>query len=359
MQTERSIKPATTLTLLAIGGLGGWGAHFTPLPLPYMLGSLLAAASLSMASARHLPTGYHFPQTLRIGFIAIIGMLIGARVTPELVSDLHALTYSLIAISLFVIAAQAANYLIFHRIGGMDRTTAFFAGAPGGLIESITLGEAAGADIRQLVMQQFLRIIFVVALVPISISLWLGHPVGSADGFSLSTTTTLPPAQIALILATGGIGIMAGRALHLPAWQLTGPLAAAAALGLTGIATLDMPQWLVNIAQIVVGTSLGVRFVGLSRTMLLRGLWLSLLSVTTMLAIGATLALIIRPLTGQPFDVLMITFAPGGVTEMGLIALSLQANPAFVTLHHIYRITLTVILLGFGAKRLTPPPNTK
>jgi uncharacterized membrane protein AbrB (regulator of aidB expression) len=37
---------------------------------------------------------------------------------------------------------------------------------------------------------------------------------------------------------------------------------------------------------------------------------------------------------------------------MALIALSLQANPAFVTLHHIFRIMLTVLLLGFIAKRL-------
>jgi uncharacterized membrane protein AbrB (regulator of aidB expression) len=31
---------------------------------------------------------------------------------------------------------------------------------------------------------------------------------------------------------------------------------------------------------------------------------------------------------------------------MALVALSLQANPAFVTIHHIYRIVLTVLTLG-------------
>ena len=56
--------------------------------------------------------------------------------------------------------------------------------------------------------------------------------------------------------------------------------------------------------------------------------------------------------SGQPFDVLLICFSPGGVTEMSMIALSLAANPAYVTLHHIYRIFLTVILMGFGAKLL-------
>ena len=45
------------------------------------------------------------------------------------------------------------------------------------------------------------------------------------------------------------------------------------------------------------------------------------------------------------FDVMLISFAPGGVTEMALVALSLQASPAFVTLHHIVRILITVIAL--------------
>ena len=47
-----------------------------------------------------------------------------------------------------------------------------------------------------------------------------------------------------------------------------------------------------------------------------------------------------------------MSFAPGGVTEMSLIALSLSANPAVVTLHHLYRIILTVLGLSFLRKRL-------
>ena len=54
----------------------------------------------------------------------------------------------------------------------------------------------------------------------------------------------------------------------------------------------------------------------------------------------------------EPLDVLLISFAPGGVTEMSLVALSLQANPAFVTLHHIFRILMTVVELSLAARLL-------
>ena len=36
---------------------------------------------------------------------------------------------------------------------------------------------------------------------------------------------------------------------------------------------------------------------------------------------------------------------------MALVALSLNANPAVVTLHHLYRIILTVVQLSWVTKR--------
>jgi len=347
----------TTSIMLLLGGIGGRLASLTLLPLPFMLGSLLVASFAAGFGGRFLPTGYVFPQRFRIAFIACIGLMIGARVTPELVSSLHQLGYSLAAISVFVGLALWINFQIFHRIGGMDRTTAFFAGAPGGLIESITLGEAANADIKQLVAQQFLRIIFVVAVVPIAISLYVGHPVGSAGGLAIGARTAVDVQDLALAALVIAAGLGIGHTLRLPAWQLTGPLLAAAALSFFGLASLNLPQWMINISQVVIGTSLGLRFTGLGKRMLLRSLGLSALSVGSMLAIGGIMALILHPLVDQPYDVLLITFAPGGVTEMGLIALSLHANPAFVTLHHIYRIALTVFVLGFGAKRFHRAPE--
>jgi uncharacterized membrane protein AbrB (regulator of aidB expression) len=108
---------------------------------------------------------------------------------------------------------------------------------------------------------------------------------------------------------------------------------------------------MLSASQIVIGTTLGTRFVGIRPAMLWRGAWLAVLSVGTMLLVGTAMALVLVPLTGEHFDVLLISFAPGGVTEMALIALSLNANPAFVTLHHIYRIVLTVLVIGRVAKR--------
>ncbi|MET4100696.1 membrane AbrB-like protein [Roseovarius sp. MBR-78] len=342
----------TTIALMILAYAWGLAAQAVGLPLPFMLGPLIGAALIATGVPHRLPEGYRFPTALRLAFIAIIGLMIGAQVTPALFSQAQGYALTLGAVTLFVGLAHGAGYAIYRRLGGYDATTAFYASAPGGLYESIEMGAAAGADMTRLMMQQFLRIIVVVTVLPLGLSLWLGAPVGSAGGMTLArgdvAWSDLP------VVALAGLGGLAlGRVLRLPAGQMTGPMALAAVLSLTGWLSLELPQWLVNLAQMVLGTALGMRFTGLSRGLLARGAGLALLAVGSMLGIGVALAAGLHALTGAAVDVLVISLAPGGVTEMALIALSLNANPAFVTLHHIYRIVLTVVVIG-AAARLRP-----
>ncbi|WP_299844183.1 AbrB family transcriptional regulator [uncultured Roseovarius sp.] len=347
-------QTATTIILISISALAGIAAEWIGLPLPYLLGPLSVTALIATALPAQLPTGYTFPNWLRMIFIAVIGLMIGAQVRPELFADAGRLVASLLALVAFVGLALAYNYLIFRKLGGYDRPTAFYSSTPGGLYESLAMGEAAGADMPRLILQQFLRVIVVVTVLPIGLSLWLGAPVGSAGGMTLARPS-VPLEVLPVIILASAIGIVAGKVLCLPAGQLTGPMAVAAALSLTGLWPLDIPQWLVNDAQIIIGTALGMRFTGLSRALILRGLGLSLVSVGGMLIVAALFAVLLAPQADEGFDVMLISFAPGGVTEMALVALSLQANPAFVTLHHIVRILITVIALGLTPKRLRRP----
>lgn len=339
----------TTILVLATGAVGGLLASQTVMPLPYMLGSLIATALLSSVIGHRFPTGYKFPQSIRLVFLAVIGVMIGAQVSPDLVALIPALAVSFAALTVFVGLAHAGNYLIFRRLGGYDHPTAFYSGTPGGLMESIAMGEEAGADIAILTMQQFLRIVLVISLLPIGLSLWLGAPVGSAGGMTLARAD-VDLTQLPVVVTVGLLGLGVGKMLRLPAGQLTGPLFVAGAVSLSGIVPLDMPQWLINEAQIVIGASLGMRFGGLKGRALLKGIWLGLASVALMMLIALVLVLLVRQVTDAPFDMLLISFAPGGVTEMALIALSLNANPALVTAHHIYRIVLTVIEMAVIAR---------
>ena len=341
-------SPFATLALIGLCLLAGFAAQAAGLPLPFMLGPLLASALLATLGTRFAPREFAWLGGLRLGFIAVIGLMIGGQVTPALFSQAQGLAYSFAALTVFVLLCLACNYTIFRRIGGYDPATAFYSSTPGGLFESLAFGEEAGADPARLVLQQFLRVILVVTVVPIGLSLWRGEVVGSAGGMTLAKAD-VPWSSLPLIALAILAGVALGAALRMPARQLTGPMAVGAALSLTGYVQIDLPQWLVNLAQVVVGASLGMRFRGIKPQVLRRGFGLAALSVGMMLVFALGFAALLTPLTGVEFDVMLISFAPGGVTEMALVALSLPANPALVTLHHIYRILITVLGLVLSA----------
>lgn len=341
-----------TLCILAVGGAGGLIAVRIGAPMPWMLGALFANAALVLIWAPPvLLRDYSFPNDFRTFFVALIGVMIGTQVTPDLLALAPDLAVTLSALVAFVALAQLGNTLIFLHVGGYDPATAFYSATPGGLMESILFGEHAGADIRILTVQQFLRIIVLITILPLGLSLWLGQTVGSAAGLqAMGGDDPVGLGNLALILGIAIVGLSAGPVLKLPAAQLTGPLLLTAGANASGVVDLHLPVWLIAVAQLVIGASLGLRFKGVSMRLLRRSLGLSLLSVLFMLLLGGLFAIGLHWITGIEFLHLLISFAPGGVAEMSVIALSLAANPALVSLHHVVRILLTVVQMPLAAR---------
>lgn len=329
--------------LSLVGLLGGCFAFFIGAPLPFLLGSLIAVGAFVIFGPSNLPFRLYFPMKVREAFVAVIGVMIGATFTPEGVNAFQTAWASFAGVIAFIALALGANYYMFTRIGGYSRPTAFYASMPGGLVDSVTLGEQAGGDPRILTIQHFMRILLIVTLVPLGFWIWTGDAVGSAAGVSLETgdgTHDLTDWIVALASVVTGLAL--GKLLRLPAHFLMGPLVVAAFIHGTGLTDAQLPHWMLGFAQLIVGIGFGARFIGMDRKALAKGLWLGVVSTGMMLVIGLTMAGALHQLLDLPLDILFLCFAPGGIIEMGLIALSLNAGPVFVTAHHLLRIVVTV-----------------
>lgn len=318
--------------------------------MPYLIGALAAVATCTIAlTARGVELA--FPKPLRFLFVSLIGTMMGATFAPEQVSLLSQLWVSLLAMVLFVVLAHTLSFFIYTRLGSYDRVTATFAAMPGGLIEAVAIGTEAGADARVLSVQHFARIVIVVTVVPFLFWLWQGEAVGSAAGQVLSTA---PPTvrDVALIAIVACAGLWLGPRLRLPAAHLTGPLLLSALLHGAGLLNVASPNWLLNGAQWGVGTGLGTMFGGATLALLARAFGFGLIVVAAVLVLSMIFALGLSQILPLPLDVLFISFAPGGVTEMGLIALSLGVSPLLVAIHHLFRILLMAMAAGYIARRM-------
>lgn len=351
--SDKAIKTlAEVVGLLILGLIGGFLALWAGLPMPFLLGSLVATACYAIPAANYFGQTTRFPLGLRKIFIAVIGVMIGATFSRELVSVIPSLWLSLSAMVLFVIVAQAIGYWIFRVIGRNTPVTSWYAAMPGGLVEAVSLGEQAGADVRILSLQHFARIVLVVMIVPMLFYLWSGEVVGSSAGQAFSTQP-YDIQDLAIIAVLVPVGTFVGSKLRFPAPHMMGPLIISAIVHASGLTQTVSPTWLLGLAQLVVGVGLGSQFAGSTVRQLLRGFGLGVLYVGIMLTLSLAFALALHEAMPISTQTLFISFAPGGVTEMGLIALSLGVSPVIVAVHHLFRIFLTVGAAGFILKKVS------
>ncbi|WP_164738328.1 AbrB family transcriptional regulator [Frigidibacter oleivorans] len=344
--------PGVALTL-GLAAAGGFAAQALGLPLPFMLGSLLAVAGAALAGLRLAGRPPHVPLQLRAIAIPVIGVSIGGAFRPEIFAEARHWWPSLVCLVIFIPVAHQIGYRALKASGRVDAPTAYFGSAPGGLLETIQMGEEMGADIPMLTMLQFLRLILTVVLVPIGFAILTGHAVGSAGGATLGGgTLPLGLQDVAILFAAGAIGCWAGMRIGMPAGLVTGPLVLSAAAHLAGLTQTVPPQWMIAATQTVIGTTLGMRFAGVRMQSLLLALRLALVNFGVMMAMALVIGITFAPLVQEPATAVMLAFAPGGLAEMSLVAVSLQISVIYVTLHHVLRIVLAVLFAKLFARHL-------
>jgi uncharacterized protein len=327
---------ARTLAGLALGTLGGLLFHVLSLPLPWMLGALCATMAAAIGG---LPV--QGPIRLRPAIVAVIGVLLGARFTPDVVQQAGQAGIALGILTVYLVAVAAVVVPFYRVFGRQDWTTAYFAGMPGGLSEMIELGEARGADVPAIVLAHSLRIVLTIGLMAFVFRVVLGQDVGAAAAVAGSALGAFD----GFVLATSAVaGAVIGHKLRLPAPTFLGPLILSAAVHLAGVTESAPPPVLVNAAQVALGTILGCRFLGIPPRAVLRAglLCLGATILTLGLAFGAALAM--NRWADVGLDQGILALAPGGLTEMGLIALAINADVAFVALHHVARILIVIVV---------------
>lgn len=341
----------TVLLTYGLGAAGGLAAKVVHLPLPMLLGSLLAVGAAAITGARplgHLPQA---PQVVRMIFVPLIGVAIGGAVRPEIVSEAAAWLPSLAALCLFIPLVHYAGYRTLVASGRADRITAFYGSAPGGLVETVQMGEEAGADVAMLAMLQFLRLILIIVLVPVAFTWMEGHAVGSASGATVEGRGAPGPGDVAILAVAAVAGALIGLRLRLPAGHILGPVILSGAAHGLGWTAAVPPGWLIAATQVVIGTALGVRFAGMPKRRILDALRLALMNAAITIGAAIGFAFAVAPVVGEPVRAVFLAFAPGGLVEMGLIALSLKMSILYVTAHHLLRIILAVSFArGFGRR---------
>lgn len=328
---------------LGVGAIGGAVFAVIGVPLAWMLGPMVVNI---VASVRGVPV--LVPHSVRVVTLCLIGVFLGGSFSPDLLTRAGAwtLSFSLMAIFIPLITLVAGVYYV--RVAGFDRPTAMFSGAPGTLTAMVIIGGESGADERMIALTQGLRVVIVVFLMPLLVTLALTAGPSSAsflpEGGPFSWT------EFVLLAVAACVGLGLARVFNLPASAMTGAMLTSAALYLSGVVSWRPPDLVLWVCLWVLGSAIGSRFSTVTAETFYRVSRHAVAVTALVMIVSAGFAVLVSGLTGVPFLTALLSFTPGGVAEMCLIAIAFDIDPAFVAMHHLVRIVILITAAPFAAK---------
>jgi membrane AbrB-like protein len=328
------LNPALSLAMCAAAAALCVGLR---MPLPWMIGPLLAMAACNFGGAR-----LRAPQAGRAAGQVVIGTALGLYFTPLVGREVVAhwpLLFLAAAIALLVALLGA---YVLRLLGGVDARTAFFASVPGGAAEMAILGERYRARVDRIALAQSLRILVVVIAVPFALTYSGAH---GEDVYEPVAAPFRMPGMLALLAAAFVAALLLHRA-RMPNAFFFGPLAAGIALTVNDVQLSSLPVPLTNAAQLLIGCALGTRFERRSLESAPRYVSAVLASVSVAMLVAAGLAWGVARASGLSVPSLILAMAPGGIAEMCITAQVLQLGVPLVTAAHVVRVGVLVIATG-------------
>jgi len=342
--TDRFTTVRHLAETLAIAAAGGAALGLIGVPAGWLSGSILAVAGASLAGRPML-----IPTLLMRAIFVLIGISLGAVVTPETLHGMatYPASIAVLILAMALISIGGAGYLrLVHRWGNVD---AYLAAAPGGMSQVLALGAELGGDLRAIAIVQSIRVVVIAVGLPAGLSM-LGL-VGQAPPRVTGALSIGVLDELAILVAASTVVAIIAYRIRFPGGLLFGAMLTSAVLHGSGLIHAVMPWWAVNTAMVAMGAITGSRFANTPLRMLLNFVGAAFGSFAVAVTIAAAFAAVLISVLSLPAAEVMIAFAPGSVDAMMLLALALNLDPVYVGAHHLTRIFFVSLTMPLVARR--------
>jgi membrane AbrB-like protein len=339
------IENAETLLIALAGGLG-----FTYFGLP---AGLVSGSVVAVATAALLGRPVKLPLVLAQFCAVVIGILLGAVVTPETLRGVATWPASIALLMICSIVMIAATMTYLRVVHGWDALSALLASSPGALAQAISLATELGGDLRAIAIVQTVRILLLVVGLPNGLALFgqvapsVAVLRGPADFSVLGQMVLLAVVSTACALAL--------LKVRFPGGLLFGAMVGSAILHGSGLIHAVLPWWIGSAATITLGAVVGSRFANMTVRMLVGYLGAAFGSFAVAMSVATIFILIVAYFFPFPIANIVIAFSPGAQDTMMVLALALHLDPVYVGAHHLARFLVVTISVAIGARRLGKP----
>lgn len=313
--------------------------------LPFMFGPIIAA----LICVKLFKMEVKWPSWISQLGLILLGVQIGSSFTQRVIGDIKDdwLTVVLISVLLLVIALIVS--IFFKKIAKVNTETAILSVIPGALSQMLLMAEEdKNANIMVVSLTQTSRIIFVVILVP-----FISYFTSTSSGQKSSQGAVQPdftqainlPNFLILVAAIAIVYFIMAK-INFPTKQMLAPIVVLIAWNLiTGI-TFTLDNYLIAAAQVMYMIRIGIQISKLVDQLKGRIAVAIAFQNIMLILVAFVMVCIIGYATHHPINDLFLGAAPGGMSQIILVAMETGADVAMISSYHIFRVFFILFLIA-------------
>ena len=325
------------LSVIAISIPSALLADYFDLPLAWFLGPMIATSIGALMGLK-----VKMPRLVLSSILILLGLYIGNYIDKDLFSQMHEWAFTSFIMFVYIVLSIFIVSLYLQKFSNYEKKTSIFSAAPGALGPLMILAEDQKTDLSHVATSHLIRLIIIVTVFPFFVNSY--YDVGSLEVVNQTISDQNKYHLLALIIFSIFLILIFDK-FRVPAALLSGTLVASGLLQITEIASYQFSPKIIDYCLLILGASVGCRFADKSFNEVAKNAFHSFIATFLLVVLGVIAACVAGLVIDKNFFTLLLSYCPGGIYEVAVIAIFFDLDPEFVSFHHIIRLLMILFIV--------------
>ncbi len=323
---------------------GAMIAEYLRIPLAWFLGPMLITSIFSLLGFKT-----KMPKLVLSTILIFLGLYIGNYIDKSLFSQIHQWAWTSLIMLIYIVVSVLLVSKYLQKFSNYSKKTSLFSAAPGALGPLLILAEDEKSDLSQVATSHLIRLIIIITVFPFFVQSFYGYGVENLNEKIIENQNIL---DLLILILLSLIFIYLFDKFKIPAALLSGTLFASGFLQISGIAEYEFSPNIINFCLLILGSSVGCRFAHKTFSDIGKNALHSFVATFFLVILGILAAFAAGFFIDKNFYTLLLSYCPGGIYEVAVIAIYFDLDPEFVSFHHIIRLLIILFVVPIFVKRL-------
>ncbi len=330
--------------VIAISFPSAIAADYFNLPLAWFLGPMLATSIGALMGLK-----VKIPRLVLSSILILLGLYIGNYIDKDLFSQMNEWAFTSLIMFVYIVLSILIVSIYLQKFSNYEKKTSIFSAAPGALGPLMILAESQKTDLSHVATSHLIRLIIIVTIFPFFVNSYYDANIGE---FVQKTLEDQNNYYLFILIISSIILIYIFDKLKIPAALLSGTLVASGFLQITEIASYQISPKIVDYCLLILGASVGCRFADKTFNEVAKNALHSFVATILLVVLGILAAFVASLIIEKNFFTLLLSYCPGGIYEVAVIAIFFNLDPEFVSFHHIIRLLMILFIVPIILKFL-------